>query len=68
MTMTRTTHGSEHVLSPDEVAARLVEIDKGQQLAGHFPDSDALDRARRILIGEITEDEAYAEIDAKLYD
>ena len=53
------------ILSPEEAAARLVEIEKGQQLAGHFPSAEALDRARRILIGEITPDEAYAEIEAK---
>jgi hypothetical protein len=42
-----------------------VEIDKGQELAGHFPSTEALDRARRILIGEMTLDEARAEILAK---
>ncbi|MEO7017567.1 MAG: antitoxin VbhA family protein [Leifsonia sp.] len=68
MTMTLTTHGSRNVLSPDDADVRLVEIEKGQHLAGHFPDADALDRARRILVGEITPDEAYAEIDAKIYD
>lgn len=52
-------------LSPEEVEARLVEIEKGQQLAGHFPDEDALGRARRILEGELTLDEAIAEIDSK---
>jgi len=50
-----------------EAAARLVEIERGQQLGGHQPDGDALDRARRILIGEITLAEALAEIDAKIY-
>jgi hypothetical protein len=68
MSMTMTTHGTRQVLSPDEADVRLVEIEKGQLLAGHFPDAEALDRARRILIGEITPDEAYAEIDAKLYE
>lgn len=65
MTMTLTAHGTRHVLSPDEADARLVEIEKGQQLAGHFPNQEALGRARRVLTGEITPDEAYAELDAK---
>ena len=52
-------------LPPEEVEARMVEIEKGQQLAGHFPDEDALGRARRILEGELTLDEAFAEIDSK---
>lgn len=40
-------------------------IEKTQQLAGHFPDAEALDRARRILEGRTTPAEAYVEIDAK---
>jgi hypothetical protein len=48
-----------------DIDEAMAEIEKGQQLAGHYPDADALDRARRILIGELTEDEAYAEVDAK---
>lgn len=47
-----------------ELENRMAEIEKGQQLAGHFPDSEALDRARRILTGQITGDEAFAELDA----
>ena len=43
----------------------LAQIEKGHQLAGHCPDDDAMDRARRILTGETTEDEAYAELHAK---
>jgi len=68
MTMAPETNGPRRVLSQDEIDALMAQIDKGQQLAGHFPDADALDRARRILTGEITLDEAYAEIDAKLYE
>ena len=68
MTMTKSELDTGQALSPDEADARLVEIDKGQQMAGHFPDADALGRARRLLIGEITPDEAYAEIDAKIYE
>ena len=48
-----------------DIDRAMAEVEKGQQLAGHFPDADALDRARRVLTGEITVDEAYAELDAK---
>ena len=37
-------------------------IEKGQQLAGHFPSEEALDRARRVLVGEVTASEAEREI------
>lgn len=43
----------------------LAEIEKGQQLAGHFPDADALDRAARILEGDLSAADAWAEFDAK---
>ncbi len=43
----------------------MAEIEKGQQLAGHFPDAAALNRARRVLAGELTEAEARAELDAE---
>lgn len=68
MAMTPPAHDPKRSLTEDEAAVRLVEIDKGQQLARHFPDAEALDRARRILVGEITLDEAIAEIDAKIYE
>lgn len=57
---------ARRVLTPEEAVVRLVEIEKGQQLAGHFPSDEDLDRARRILTGEITPDEAYAELEAQL--
>lgn len=53
------------VLSDDEIAERMAEVEKGQQLAGHFPDEDAIGRARRMLAGEISFEDALAEIDAK---
>jgi len=62
MTMTVRTRGTPRVFTPEETGARLVGIEKGQQLAGHFPSEAALDRARRILIGEMTPDEARTEI------
>ncbi|MBF9334696.1 hypothetical protein PFZ49_11145 [Microbacterium lacticum] len=48
-----------------DVDSELSMIEKAQQLAGHFPDTEALDRARRILDGRSTAAEAYAELDAK---
>ena len=43
----------------------MAEVEKGQQLAGHFPDAEALDRGRRVYRSELTIEEARAEIDAK---
>lgn len=40
----------------------LAAIEKGQQLAGHFPDAEDLDRARRILTGELSPEDARAEL------
>ena len=51
-----------------DLAEALAEIEKGQQLAGHFPDAEALDRARRVLSREISLDEARAEVAAKYRD
>jgi hypothetical protein len=48
-----------------DVEQEMAMIEKGQQLAGHFPDTEALGRARRILEGTMTGDEAMAELDAK---
>lgn len=56
---------SRRDLSDDKIDALMAQIAKGQQLAGHFPSDEALDRARRILIGETTPEDARAEIDAK---
>jgi len=43
----------------------MAMIEKSQQLAGHFPDAEALGRARRVLEGEVTAEQAYDELDAK---
>lgn len=43
----------------------MAEVEKGQQLAGHFPDAEALERARRVHMEETSIDAARAEIDAK---
>ena len=47
---------------PIDVENVMAEIEKGQQLAGHFPDADALARARRVLVGEISEEDAMREV------
>lgn len=47
---------------PDDLDEALAEIEKGQQLAGHFPDAEAMDRARRVLTGELTPDQARSEL------
>ena len=51
--------------TPPGLDRLMAEVEKGQQLAGHFPDAEALERGRRIHRGEITIEEARAEIDAK---
>jgi hypothetical protein len=43
----------------------MAEVEKGQQLAGHFPDAEALERGRRVATGETSIDDARVEIDAK---
>lgn len=43
----------------------MAEVEKGQQLAGHFPNAEALDRGARVYRGELTIEDARAEIDAK---
>lgn len=48
-----------------DVDREMAMIEKGQQLAGHFPDAEALGRARRVLVGELTAGEAMTEIRAK---
>lgn len=48
-----------------DVEQEMALVEKAQQLAGHFPNAEALGRARRILEGTMTEDEARAEVAAK---
>ncbi|MEU3307163.1 helix-turn-helix domain-containing protein [Nocardiopsis sp. NPDC006832] len=47
------------------VEQTLALIEKGQQLAGHFPSDQAMDRARRVLEGHTTLTDARAELAAK---
>lgn len=63
--MTVQTNGQRHVQSEDELEALMAQIEKGQQLAGHFPSDEALDRARRVATGMTSPEDALAEIDAK---
>ncbi len=61
---TKTTVAPTEALKPG-VELIMAEIEKGQQLAGHFPNAEALDRARRVYTGELTTEDARAELDAK---
>ncbi|TFC06552.1 hypothetical protein [Cryobacterium sp. MDB2-33-2] len=54
-----------HPLAPAEIESRLVEIEKSAELAGHEPNQANIDRCRRILRGELSLEEAHAEIEAK---
>ncbi len=58
--MSKATNGT-----PTPVDRLMAEVEKGQQLAGHFPDAEALERGRRVYTGETSIDAARAEIDAK---
>jgi len=48
-----------------DVEQEMALVEKGQQLAGHFPDDEALGRARRILEGTLSPADARAEVAAK---
>ena len=48
-----------------DVEQEMALVEKGQQLAGHFPNAEALDRARRILEGTLSPEDARAEVAAK---
>jgi hypothetical protein len=62
---TKTRHPVDAKGQRIDVEGVMAMIEKSQQLAGHFPNSEALSRARRVLEGESTEAEANAELDAK---
>lgn len=49
-----------------DVERAMAVIEKGQQLAGHFPSPEALDSARRVLTGELSPEDAEIELDAAL--
>lgn len=54
-----------HLHAGQSVASPLALIDKGQQLAGHQPSSEAMDRAGRVFAGVTGVDDARAELEAK---
>lgn len=53
-------------LTPAEVRRALALIDKGHLLEGQQVDATSLDRARRVLTGELGPEEARIEVDAAL--
>jgi hypothetical protein len=61
MAYRRVSTGILHTAAAD-VSRHLALIEKGQQLAGHFPNGSDLDGARRILSGELAPDAARAEM------
>ncbi|WP_420367162.1 hypothetical protein [Curtobacterium sp. L1-20] len=58
----KTEHDSKRTI---DVEREMALIEKGQQLAGHFPNEEALGRARRILEGTLSPEDARAELAAK---
>jgi len=53
-------------LGSSEAARALALVKKGQQLGGHQPTAADLDRARRILVGELSPEDARTEMHAAL--
>lgn len=49
-------------LAGRDLEQAMAMVEKGQQLAGHFPDREALDRAEAILRGDLTYGQARAQI------
>lgn len=60
MTQTRST-----LATSGDVKESMALIEKGQQLAGHHPSAEALERAHRVLTSQTTVEQARAEVDAK---
>lgn len=58
----KTEHDTARTL---DVEQEMALVEKGQQLAGHFPNEEALGRARRILEGTLSAEDARAEVAAK---
>ena len=65
VTMTDTVQTSTALAGVAPLDRLTAEVEKGQQLAGHFPDAEALDRGQRVYRGELSIEDARAEIDAK---
>lgn len=47
--------------STDQIERQLIAIATAQRIAGEEPTVEDMDAARRVLVGEITADEAIAE-------
>jgi hypothetical protein len=52
--------------APEDVERAVALIRKGSELGGHNLDDASIDRARRILTGELSEEDARAEMNAAL--
>lgn len=59
------TKASQPATAVADVEQGMALVEKAQQLAGHFPNAEALGRARRVFKGTMTEDEARAEVAVK---
>ncbi len=53
------------VPSADEAERVMAGVEKGQQLAGHFPSEQDLAAARAIAEGKVSLEESLAELDRK---
>ncbi|WP_182141145.1 hypothetical protein [Schaalia sp. JY-X169] len=49
----------------EEVERVMALVEKGQQLAGHFPTEDDLAAARVILVGEVSYEDSVAALELK---
>ena len=54
------------VLVGNDLERAMAEVEKGQQLAGHFSDASALDRARRILTGKTSFEDALCKFSGQM--
>lgn len=64
-TVSSPTRPSRPLVDADEIQMAMAEIEKGQQLAGHFPDAEALERAERVLTGAMSAEDAMDEVRRK---
>lgn len=56
----------DDTVSSDPIEQALAVIEKGHQLAGHFPSEAMMDRARRVLDGRLAAADAEAEMNHEL--
>lgn len=55
-------------MTAEEVERSLALIEKGQQLAGHYPDEVDLTLARSILTGEVSPEDARKQVNEEIAD